>query len=74
MVSLSDPERQSALWVTMAILPKVTGLISLISSAFIIHHVIRDRKRCSQVYHRLLLGMSTSDFFGSFTRLSLWSA
>ena len=73
MVSLSDPECQSALWVTMAILPKVTGIISLISSAFIIQHVIRDRKRRSQVYHRLLLGMSISDFFGSFTSfLSTW--
>jgi len=57
----------------MALAPKVTGLISLISSTFIIQHVLRDPRRRGLTYHRLLLGMSISDFFGSLMCfLSTW--
>lgn len=65
MVSLSDPKCQVPVLRAMAIAPKCTGIVSLISSTFIIQHVLRDRKRRSLTYHRLLLGMSISDFFGS---------
>ncbi|KAL7491205.1 hypothetical protein ACHAWT_000741 [Skeletonema menzelii] len=73
MVSLSDPKCQITKLKAMAIAPKVTGIISLISSTFIIQHVLRDRKRRNLTYHRLLLGMSISDFFGSLMCfLSTW--
>ena len=73
MVSLSDPKCQITKLKAMAIAPKVTGIISLFSSTFIIQHVLRDRKRRSLTYHRLLLGMSISDFFGSLMCfLSTW--
>uniref|UniRef100_A0A7S2LU29 G-protein coupled receptors family 1 profile domain-containing protein n=1 Tax=Skeletonema marinoi TaxID=267567 RepID=A0A7S2LU29_9STRA len=73
MVSLSDPICQSTALKAMAVAPKVTGIISLFSSTFIIQHVLRDRKRRSLTYHRLLLGMSISDFFGSLMCfLSTW--
>ena len=73
MVSLSDPKCQITKLKAMAIAPKVTGIISLFSSTFIIQHVLRSRKRRSLTYHRLLLGMSISDFFGSLMCfLSTW--
>ena len=72
-VSLTDPECQSTKLKAMAVAPKFTGLISLISSSFIILHVIRDPRRRNLTYHRLLLGMSVSDFFGSLMCfLSTW--
>ena len=73
MVSLSDLECQSTTQRALAIAPKITGLISFLSSSFIILHVIRDKRRRTLTYHRLLLGMSISDFFSSFTMfLSTW--
>ena len=72
-VSLSDPKCQITKLRTMALAPKFTGIISLISSTFIIQHVLRDRRRRRLTYHRLLLGMSVSDFFGSLCCfLSTW--
>jgi len=73
MVSLSDPKCQNTQLKAMAIAPKCSGIISLISSTFIIQHVLRDRKRRNLTYHRLLLGMSISDFVGSLMCfLSTW--
>eukprot|EP00984_Skeletonema_dohrnii_P001292 scaffold401_cov144-Skeletonema_dohrnii-CCMP3373.AAC.3 len=73
MVSLSDPICQSTAVKVLAVAPKVTGIISLFSSTFIIQHVLRDRKRRSLAYHRLLLGMSIADFVGSLMCfLSTW--
>ena len=72
-VSLSDPKCQITKLRAMALAPKFTGIVSLISSTFIIQHVLRDRRRRGLTYHRLLLGMSISDFFGSLMCfLSTW--
>jgi len=57
----------------MAIAPKCSGFISFCSSSFIVFYVLRSPKRRGLVYHRLLLGMSISDFFGSLMCvLSTW--
>lgn len=61
MVSLSDPQCQNTQDRAMALFPKFTGLISLICSTFIIQQILRSPKRRSHIYHRLLLGISTSD-------------
>lgn len=49
----------------LAIIPKFSGALSMIGSAFIFQHIIRSPKRRGLVYHRLLLMMSLSDFIGS---------
>lgn len=46
---------------TLAIVPKVTSVPSIIGSSFIIQDVLRNKKRRGQVYHRLMVGMSTMD-------------
>lgn len=57
----------------LALLPKFPGLLSLAGSSFIFQHIIRDKKRRSTTYHRLLLGMSISDMIGSMVFfLSTW--
>jgi ABC-type enterochelin transport system permease subunit len=48
-----------------AITPKPFALISILSSSYIIHHVLKSTKRRSQIFHRLLLGLSICDVFAS---------
>ena len=51
----------------IAILPKITGGLSAVGSGYIIQNVLRDpRKRGGSSFHRLMLGLSTSDFLSSF--------
>lgn len=49
----------------IAIAPKFTSLASVLGSTFIIYDIVHDRKRRSCTIHRLLLGMSVSDFLSS---------
>jgi len=57
----------------MAIVPKITGFISLCSSTFLVQHVFRNKKRRNLTYHKLLGFMSISDIFGSLMCvLSTW--
>lgn len=57
----------------LVLIPKVTGSISFISSLAIVISVLRSKERRSRVYHRLLLGMSFCDLFGSLgLGLSTW--
>jgi hypothetical protein len=72
MMEFSLPFSQSQL-MFLAIVPKITSIPSIIGSTFIIQHVIRSKKRRSQVYHRLLLSMSIADCIWSIkTFLSTW--
>ena len=48
-----------------AITPKPFAFISILSSTYIIQHVLKSRKRRSEVFHRLLLGLSLCDLFAS---------
>ena len=51
----------------MVILPKIIGGLSAVGSGYIIQNVMRDpRKRKGSTFHRLMLGLSTSDFLSSF--------
>jgi len=57
----------------LALVPKVTGLISLIFSALIVISVARDKQKRSSTYHRLLAGISCVDISSSFwLGLSTW--
>ena len=59
----------------LAILPKITGALSALGSAYIIQDVLRDpRKRKEGIFHRLMLGLSVMDFLFSFFSyvLSTW--
>ena len=57
----------------LAVLPKVTGLFSLVFSALIVLTVARDKQKRSSTYHRLLAGISTVDISSSFwLGLSTW--
>mmetsp|Transcript_15479 Transcript_15479/g.23517 ORF Transcript_15479/g.23517 Transcript_15479/m.23517 type:complete len:383 (+) Transcript_15479:141-1289(+) len=59
--------------IALAVIPKITGLISFLCSSYIVQHVLRNPKRRSQTYHRILLGMSMGDMVGSFSNfLSTW--
>jgi hypothetical protein len=50
----------------VAIIPKVTGGISVLSSGFIIWPVVHSKNRRRTLYHRLLVGMSACDILSSF--------
>jgi len=58
----------------LAIIPKVTGMISFVFSAYIVYHVLFDPKRRRSLKNRLLVGISIhdmiADLFGFF--LSTW--
>mmetsp|Transcript_55292 Transcript_55292/g.83662 ORF Transcript_55292/g.83662 Transcript_55292/m.83662 type:complete len:464 (+) Transcript_55292:119-1510(+) len=58
----------------LAILPKITGGISFICSAYLVQHILRDPRKRKATYHRLVCGMSIGDCFGSFFGfvLSTW--
>jgi len=50
----------------VAILPKISGALSAVGSSYVIQDVLRDpRKRNESTYHRVMLGLSTSDFLSS---------
>ena len=51
----------------MAILPMISGPLSMLGSSLIVLKIFRERKkRVSQTYHRILLGFSILDILGSF--------
>jgi len=69
----------------LAIIPKITGLFSLVGSIFVIHDILRRRssvgngnsssnlKNGRSIYHRIMLGLSTFDAIASFVNiLSTW--
>lgn len=59
--------------VALAIIPHVTGGLSMMGSAFIAFSVLRCPKKRGKTYHRLLVAMSMSDFISSFWYfLSTW--
>ncbi len=49
----------------LALVPKVTGGISVISSSSVIADVLRDARKRRTTYHRLVLGISVSDAVSS---------
>jgi len=58
---------------TLALLPKFTGSLSLMGSAFIFQDVVLHRKPIHRVYHRLVLGLSCADMLASVVNiLSTW--
>lgn len=59
--------------IVLALLPKTTGFVSVLSSFLIVCSVLRDPVKTSKPYHRLLLGMSMVDMLVSFSEaLSTW--
>ena len=51
----------------LAILLKTSGFLSAAGSIYVTQDVLRDpRKRCRSPFHRLMLGLSTSDLLSSF--------
>jgi len=57
----------------LAIVPKCTGLLSMIGSGIIIFDVLRTPKKRKQTYPRIMLAMSCFDFVTSFMyALSTW--
>lgn len=58
---------------TLAIMPKVTGLLSLLCSTIVVHSVLRSPKKRARIYHRLMLCISLLDMCNSFWLiLSTW--
>jgi hypothetical protein len=52
--------------IALSIVPVITGFLSLLGSSFIIYLIYKDReKKLKKTYHRLLLGISTSDWLNS---------
>jgi hypothetical protein len=59
--------------VTIAIIPHITAIFSVLGSLFICVDILRDRKKPRMVFHRIMLGMSMSDLMASlFLCLSTW--
>jgi hypothetical protein len=66
----------------LAVIPKITGLFSLVGSLFVIHDILRrhsngisssNLKKGRSIYHRIMLGLSTFDAIASFVNiLSTW--
>lgn len=57
----------------IAILPKFTGPISFLGSAWIIYEILCDRRKWNRPYHRLLFMMCVFDAFSSIALgLSTW--
>ena len=59
----------------LAIVPKITGLTSFVTSTIIVYTIIirNPKLRKRSVYHRLLCGMSLADLSSSFwLSLSTW--
>ena len=48
-----------------AIVPRITGSMSVISSSLIITIILRSTRKLSTVYHRIMFGMSCADILGS---------
>jgi hypothetical protein len=54
--------------VALAVVPLVTGFFSVLGASCVVYIILRDPKRnqnLSKTYHRLLLGMSSTDIIGS---------
>lgn len=67
------PDGLTSQEVALAIIPHVTGGLSMMGSAFIAISVLRSANKRRKTYHRLLLAMSISDFVSSFFYfLSTW--
>jgi len=63
----------STVAIAQSVITKITGGISFFCSSYIFLHIIRDKKRRSETYHRILCGMSISDMLFSFECfLSTW--
>jgi len=60
-----DPWKQHN-WDVISTIPHFTGMLSLLGSGWIISKVLSDAKRREHVYHRIMLVLSTFDFFLSF--------
>ncbi|CAB9502251.1 expressed unknown protein [Seminavis robusta] len=58
-----EAESFSARHVTLAVIPHITGFLSLLGSTLIVVDVYR--RRFETVYHRLLLGLAVSDIIAS---------
>jgi len=50
---------------TLAIVPKVSSVLSILGSSYIIWQVLSNENRRGRLHHRLLLGMSISDIIQS---------
>ena len=61
-------------WDVLHKIPHFTGCLSLLGSGWIIARVLFDAKKRERVYHRIMLGLSTFDFFLSFWMfMSTWA-
>jgi G protein-coupled glucose receptor regulating Gpa2 len=59
--------------IALAIVPKISGSLSVLFCALIIFTVARDKNRRSKTYHRLLVGISIVDMSSGFwLALSTW--
>eukprot|EP00573_Skeletonema_grethae_P007599 CAMPEP_0201710586 /NCGR_PEP_ID=MMETSP0578-20130828/58706_1 /ASSEMBLY_ACC=CAM_ASM_000663 /TAXON_ID=267565 /ORGANISM="Skeletonema grethea, Strain CCMP 1804" /LENGTH=735 /DNA_ID=CAMNT_0048199617 /DNA_START=286 /DNA_END=2493 /DNA_ORIENTATION=+ len=57
----------------LAIIPKVTGMISFLSSLLLASYILSSKKRRSSVFGRIMVGLSISDLFSSAMMfLSTW--
>lgn len=69
---MSAPELTSR-EVALAIIPHITGALSMLGSLYIAVTVLRSKQKRGKTYHRLLVAMSLSDMISSFSYfLSTW--
>ena len=51
--------------IALAMIPKVSGGLSFLSSSFVIFDILKDPRKRQTTYHRLILGVSISDALSS---------
>jgi len=57
----------------LAVIPKISGLSSIVGSAWIVFEVVKDPTKLKKTYHRLVFMMSACNFFVSFAKAySTW--
>lgn len=67
-MSFTEPQLRA-----LAILPKLSGGLSVVFSGCIVWTILRDQSRRNRIYHRILLGISCCDISASFwLSLSTW--
>lgn len=62
---MSNEAGYTAQSITLAVAPKVPALLSLCGSLYIVWSVLSSKQKRSNIYHRLMLGLSCSDILAS---------
>ena len=69
-----DDSMYSPRWKAAVIVPKISSVISILASAYIVQSILRSNEKKTMTTHRIVVALSVSDILVSFTAyfLSTW--